>query len=244
VNDPRTASANVTAGPADLIGHELVIVTPVVVDGVAVHLPKLLPGLNDYVATAHAEAEAEQLRPRLLEGLDPRGPAAYQPNTEIVFNFLSSAGSVATSAVAGLEAFANHHVARYCAPAAFDDNGDEIEPVPTVEIGGAVYTFSDLTNKPLNERYADILPKLQELLRPTAEDWWPKLRQVQGLAALNRHGITDPVKRKGLEGRKSLVQRLCDREYSGASALMLSVFDYFAPGWIDDDRRELLPPPP
>lgn len=244
VNDPRIASGTVAGGPPELIGHELVIVTPVVVNGVEYHLPKWLPGLNDYVATAHAEAEAARVWPSVLDELDHRGPAPYQPNAEVVFSFLAAAGTVTTSAVAGLEAFVNHHLVRFCAPATFAEQGDPIDPAPTVEVEGVVYTFADLANEPLNTRYGRLLPALQGRARPTDESWWPKLRQVQGLAALNRHGITDRVRRKGLEGTKSLVQRLCDHEYRGASAMMIAVFEYFSPGWIDPDRLNQLPPSP
>jgi hypothetical protein len=45
-------------------------------------------------------------------------------------------------------------------------------------------------------------------------------------------------------GAKSLVERLGDREYAGAAALMLAVFEFISPGWIDSQRAVDLPPAP
>jgi hypothetical protein len=62
------------------------------------------------------------------------------------------------------------------------------------------------------------------------------------MAALSRHGVTLPIKRRGLAGKKSLTQRYCDCEYRGAAGMMLEVFEHFSPGWIDARRLARLPP--
>jgi hypothetical protein len=221
--DPRAAFVNVMDGPPDLIGHELVIVTPVTIDGTELHLPKALPGLLEYVTVAHAEAQANGLRATLLRDLDHRGPAPYQPDAARCFEFLSAAGS---------------------AVASYNAMGDPVGAEPTVVVFGEELTFRQLTNKPLNERLGEIIPELKGAPRPTSEPWWPKLRQIQGLAALNRHGITDPTTRKGLVGVKSLTQRLCDREYAGAAAMMLEAFEFISPGWVGEQRVLDLPQRP
>jgi hypothetical protein len=64
------------------------------------------------------------------------------------------------------------------------------------------------------------------------------------MAALSRHGVTQPIKRGGLAGEKSLTQRYCDREYRGAAGVMLEVIEYFSPGWIDARHLARLPPAP
>jgi hypothetical protein len=242
--DPRAAFTTVTDGPADLIGDEVMVATRVFVDGMELHLPKALPGVLEYVTVAHAEHQANELRPTLWRDLDYRGPAPYQPDATRVFEFLASAGTAVASAATGLEAFANHHLARICPPPTDDANGDLVGPEATVPVFGEPLTFRQLTDKPLNERLGKILPELTQAPRPTSEPWWPKLRQIQTLAALNRHGITDPVRRKPLEGVKSLVQRLCDREYAGAAAMMLKAFEFISPGWIGAERAVSLPRPP
>jgi hypothetical protein len=242
--DPRAASVTVKDGPPDLIGNELVIVTPVFIDGIELHLPKALPGVLEYVAVAHAEEQANQLHATLLDDLDHRGPAAYQPDAGRGFDFLVAAGTAVASAATGLEAFANHHLAGICPPQRYDENGDPSGPEPAIMVFGESLTFRKLADKPLNERLGKILPELKQIPRPTSQPWWPKLRQIQTLAALNRHGITDPVKRKPLDGVKSLPQRLCDREYAGAAAMMLRAFEFMSPGWINAQRALNLPPPP
>jgi hypothetical protein len=119
-----------------------------------------------------------------------------------------------------------------------------VGPTPTIEFAGTQRSFRELADLPLNERYANVLPVLLDVPTPTSEPWWSVFRRVQGLAALNRHAITDAVRRKGLAGSTKLVQRLCDREYRGAALMMLAVFEYFSPGWIGEERMSELPPPP
>lgn len=243
--DPRTASVAVTDGPSEWIGHELVIVTPVFIDGAELHLPKALPGVLEYVTVAHAETRANELRATLFQDVDLRGPAAYQPDATRGIEFLASGGTVVASAATGLESFANHHLATFCPPPTYDANGALVGTEPTVVVVfGEELTFRGLTDKPLHERLGKIIPELKQTPRPTSEPWWPKLRQIQTLAALNRHGITDPVRRPPLQGTKSLVQRLCDREYAGAAAMMLNVFEFISPGWVGEQRALDLPTPP
>ena len=234
-------------GPPDLVeaGDELVVVTPVSIDGVELFLPQPLPGVPEYATVVHAEERASKLRAMLLSDLDYRGGSVpYQPDAPRVLEFLAAAGTVVASAATGLEAFANHHVAGAVSPQSYDANGDPDGPEPTVIVFGETLTFRDLTNKPLDERLGKIIPEMRQGPRPTSAPWWPKLRQIQALAALNRHGITDPTKRRGLVGVKSLVQRLCDREYAGAAAMMLEAFEFISPGWIGRQRALDLPPPP
>jgi len=244
MTDPRAASVIVEGGPSDLIGDELQAVVPVFIDGVEVHLPKPLPGVAEYVTVAHAEEQANTWRATLLHDLDERGPTPYQSDATCCFEFLASAGTAVASGAVGLESFANHHVARFCPPQPYDATGEPFGPPPTVVVFGEELTFRDLTNKPLHERLGTILPELNGTPRPTSEPWWPKLRQVQALAALNRHGITDPTARKGLQGVKSLTQRLCDREYAGTAAMMREAFEFLSPGWIGAQRAARLPEPP
>jgi hypothetical protein len=113
-----------------------------------------------------------------------------------------------------------------------------------VNYRGESQTRRRLSDLPLNGRLSDVLPEIVGRPAPTQESWWPTLRRVQGLAALSRHGVSHPIKRAGLVGEKSLTQRYCDREYRGAAGMMLDVFEYFAPGWIDEQRLGRLPRPP
>jgi hypothetical protein len=246
-SDPRLASAMIAGGPDD--GHELTILVPVTVGGAPLFIPKLLPGVAEYVTVAHAEAEANRLHHGLLDGADALErihyegrEVPYQPNA---IDFVVTGGTVVMAAATGLEAFANHHVATYCAPQSYDGDGTPVGPAQTVELLGETLTFRDLANKPVNERLGRYLPELRGIATPpTSETWWAKLRQIQALAALNRHGITDPVERRGLVGVKSLVQRLCEREYAGTAAMMLAAFEFISPGWIDAQRAVDLPPAP
>jgi len=96
--DPRTASATVRDGPPDLIGDELVIVTPVFIDGMELHLPKALPGVLEYVTVAQAEKRADELRATLLHDLDDRGPAPFQSDATRCFEFLATGGTAVMAA--------------------------------------------------------------------------------------------------------------------------------------------------
>lgn len=229
--DPRIASATAT-GPEEFTGDELVICEPVTSNGELVLLPKALPGVPEYVAAAHAEVEANALQPRLAEGLDRSADIPYQPNAGLVFDFRAAAASVTISAVAGLEAYANHHVERFCPPGA------------TATYNGRAYPLPELRNLSLDQRLGEVLPQFMAVPKPTQEAWWPTFKRVQALSALNRHAVMEPMARSGLTGEKSLAQRLCDREYVGAASMMLGVFEYFSPGWLPPQRLADLPEPP
>jgi hypothetical protein len=93
----------------------------------------------------------------------------------------------------------------------------------------------------LDERYKIVLPELLGKPRPGNEPWWEVMRRIQGLAALTRHAIYEPIKRSGLTGEKQLVERLYEGEYVGATAMLISAFEYFEPTWIPAAARGLLP---
>jgi len=175
--DPRLAATTVATGPADLVGNQLVKVDEVTIAGQLVHLPAVIPGIPQYVAVARAEADANALWPRLTVGLDHRGQIPFQPDAALVLDFQGAAGTVIAGAVTGLEAFSSHHLSRYAIPG---------QPVV---YSGKAYTLK-LREFTLNERYADVMPAVMGVPRPTQEPWWPKLRQIQGLGAwvANRNG--------------------------------------------------------
>ncbi len=229
--DPRVGAATVVAGPADMIGP-VVRCDLVHLNGREILLPKAHPGVTDYISVANSESRANALFPQLSEGLDMTGRVAYQPDASLVFDFQAAGGTAVNSAVTGLEAFTNHHLARYCPPG------------QSVVYEGETYTLGDLRNMPLNERLGEVLPAFYGRPSPTQEGWWQPFRRVQGLAALIRHAVDEPVKRHGLSGQKSLAQRFCDGDYRGAAAMMLDAFAYFEPTWIDPERLALLPRPP
>ncbi|HEX6455750.1 MAG TPA: hypothetical protein VF009_04435 [Solirubrobacterales bacterium] len=131
--------------------------------------------------------------------------------------FRLSAGTAVASAAVGLEAYANFHLDRLPREAA-----------------------AEAMNRPLNQRYAEELPALFGVDSPTQEKWWPTLRRLQSLAALQRHAVERPVKKSGLMGERSLNQRFYDRQYAGAAEAMLAAFEYFTPGWISGDRQAAL----
>src|SRR6266508_1812251 len=116
VPDPRAATATAVGGAADLVGDELVIVDRVNIGGQLVDLPRALPGVVEYAAVVRSEAAAEALRPRLLNDLDERGEIPFQPNAPLVIEMQGAAATAITSAAAGLEAFANHHITRFVTP--------------------------------------------------------------------------------------------------------------------------------
>ena len=119
--------------------------------------------------------------------------------------FYAAAASAVTAAVAGLEGYANHQIGRFASTTG------------TVEYRGEVRDRRALSDMPLNDRLGEVLPELTGVHSQTSEPWWQTLRRVQGTAALSRHGVSQPIKRKGLAGERSLAQRYCDREYSGAA---------------------------
>jgi hypothetical protein len=76
-------------------------------------------------------------------------------------------------------AFAN------CPPQTYSADGDPVGPEPTAHGVREERPFRKLTDKPLHEGLGKIIPELRGAVRPTGEPWWPKLRQIQTLAALN-----------------------------------------------------------
>jgi hypothetical protein len=216
VIDPRAASSKVLAGPTDLVGEEIVPIELIEVDGVTVGVPRLMPGAAEWATVSAAEATAEAYRDAALGQLDHRGKVPCLDISAAV-SFRLNAGTAVASAGVGLEAYANFHLDRL-----------------------AGETAAAAAERPLNERYADDLPTIFGVDPPTRESWWPAFRRVQSLAALQRHAIERPVRKRGLVGEKSLNQRFYDREYAGAADTMLAAFEYFTPGWISDDRQAAL----
>jgi hypothetical protein len=230
-HDPRIAAAQVTSGPSDLVGKRLVVVDHVVVEGETIHVPRPLAGVAEFVAVARSEQQAEQLRANLLATLEDRGEYRSQPDERLVVEMRSAAEAAVTGATVGLEAFANHHLEGAAAA-----NGG------LVSIEGDTLSPQEWRERySLDERYKIVLPALLDRPKPTSEPWWPKLRRVQGLAALTRHAIMTPVKRSGLTGERPLAERYYNGEYVGAAAMLLDVFDYFVPNWIDDADLRALP---
>ncbi len=227
--DPRIAHAHVVGGPADLVGHTLVIVDVVNVDGREVHIPRPLAGVPELVACREAEARAEELRSRLLGTLVDQSPAPWQPDTTLVVEMRSAAETAVTSAVVGLEAFCSHHVLRHTDPATGKVNhaGEQLTPQEVRD------RFS------LDERYKLVLPALLAKPKPTSEKWWQVLRRVQGLAALTRHAVTEPVQRSGLTGKRSLAERFYTGEHVGTARMLYDCFEHFSPNWVPGELREL-----
>jgi hypothetical protein len=214
--DPRAASSPVLDGPADLVGDEVIPIDLVVVGGSSVGVPRLLPGAAEWATVSAAEASADAYREAALTQLDDRGSIPCV-NISAAVNFRVTAGTAVASAGVGLEAYANFHL-------------DRLTPE----------TAAVAAERPLNERYGEELPAVFGVDPPTQERWWPDFRRVQSLAALQRHAVERPVRKRGLEGTKSLNQRFYDREYVGGADTMLAAFEYFTPGWISSDRQREL----
>lgn len=226
--DPRAASATVLAGPPDLIGDEIVRVEPVLLDGAQILVPAALPGAPEYRTVHRAELAADGLLAGVASNLDMRGDVPTA-DVRLALDFRDAAGTAIASAAVGLESFANFHLQRLVAP------GEKVWLSD-----GESLTLDGLRNLPLHERYRSALPILMDCPKPTSEGWWTDLRRIQGLAALQRHAITEPRSRGGLQGERSLSQRLYGAEYRGSASMMLSVFEHFTPGWIDEQRRQAL----
>jgi hypothetical protein len=110
----------------------------------------------------------------------------------------------------------------------------------TSPIGGENLTPQDIRNRfSLDERYKLILPELLAKPTPTGEDWWSVFRQVQGLAALTRHAIAEPVRRSGLSGERSLSERFYMGEFVGTTQMLFTCFEYFSPNWVPTELRTL-----
>ena len=148
--DPRTADAIALSG--DLARLRLVNVARVRMNGMEVDLPRPAPGVAESATVAMAEAEANRVMSEITADPDWGGAVPYQPNEALVLKGRSLAGTVATSASVGLEAFANFQLHRAL--------GDE-----------PVWERRDPTRLALHERYADILPTVLEVSKPTAEPW-------------------------------------------------------------------------
>ncbi|MFN2470577.1 MAG: hypothetical protein ABR583_06235 [Gaiellaceae bacterium] len=227
--DPRIASATVTGGPADLIGHDLVIVDEFRYRGEVVHIPRPLAGVPEFVAVAEAEVKGDELREQMLSTLVDQPPAKWQPDTTLVVEMRAAAESAVITAVVGLEAFSNHHVLRLADP-----------KTGKLLLADEQMTAAAIRELPLDERYKRTLPALLGVSNPAGKQWWQVLRRVQGLAALTRHAIHEPVERRGLSGERSLAERYYLGEYQGVTRMMFSVFEHFAPNWISDERLRRL----
>jgi hypothetical protein len=223
--DPRIASTTVTGGPADLIGHDLVIVDEFVFKGEVVHIPRPLAGVPEFVAVAEAEVKADELREELLGTLTDEGPAKWQKDTTLVVEMRAAAESAVIGAVVGLEAFSNHHVTRVADP-----------QTGQLDVTGQTMTAAEVRERSLDERYKRVLPAILNVSNPAGKQWWQVLRRVQALAALTRHAVQEPIERSGLSGKRSLAERYYLGEYQGATRMMFSVFEHFSPNWVSDDR--------
>jgi hypothetical protein len=217
VSDPRAAISTDRG--------EVVMVDQVRIGGRPIEFPRPIPGAPEYAVVVAAEATADELRPRLLEGLDLRGEVPWQPNTRLVLDMRGAAGTAVTGAITGLEAFANHHILRTAASGTF-------------VLGDREMTTEQAFAVPVNERYSEVLPVLLAKSRPTGERWWPIFRRIQALAVLQRHALHEPQRRKGLDRERSLAERIYNGEYRGAAALMVAAFEHFSPGWLSEERRQ------
>jgi hypothetical protein len=214
--DPRASFGRVLDGPADLLGVEITPVELVHVDGEDVLVPRLLPGAAEFATATGAEAAADELLQEVLAAFD-RGGGIPTADFSLAIDFRLNAGTAVATAVVGLEAYASFHLERL-----------------TPE------TAPEASNRPLNERYGEALPDAFGVASPKQEPWWPKFRQIQGLAALQRHGVERATGHAGLDGVATLQQRYYDREYVGAAQTMLDAFDHFTPGWISEERQRSL----
>jgi hypothetical protein len=225
--DPRIAHAHVVGGPQDLIGDTLVIVDVVALGGREVHIPRPLAGVPELVACREAERKAEVLRTELLNTLVDQGPAPWQPNTKLVVDMRSAAETTVTSAVVGLEAFCSHHILR-CLD----------EKTGLIGWGDEQLTPQDVRDRfSLDERYKLVLPVVLDRPKPSAQKWWPVFRRAQGLAALTRHAVTEPVQRSGLSGTHSLAERFYSGEYVGTARMLYECFEHFSPNWVPAELR-------
>lgn len=223
--DPRIASATVTGGPADLVGHDLVIVDEFRYRREVVHIPRPLAGVPEFVAVGEAEVKADELREQMLTTLVDQGSAKWQPDTTLVVEMRAAAEASVITAVVGLEAFSNHHVLRFA-----DPKGGELM------VGDEETTAAAIRELSLGERYKRTLPTLLGVGNPAGKQWWQVLGRVQALAALTRHAVQEPVERRGLSGERSLAERYYLGEYEGVTRMLFSVFEHFAPNWISDER--------
>jgi hypothetical protein len=80
------------------------------------------------------------------------------------------------------------------------------------------------------------LPAILGVGNPAGKQWWQVFRRAQGLAALTRHAVHEPIERSGLSGKRSLAERYYLGEYQGVTRMMFAVFEHFSPNWVSDDR--------
>jgi hypothetical protein len=92
----------------------------------------------------------------------------------------------------------------------------------------------------LDERYKLVLPLLLDRPKPSGESWWPVFRRAQGLAALTRHAVTEPVERGGLTGIRSLAERFCAGEHVGTAHMLYECFEHFSPSWVPTELRDAM----
>lgn len=226
VADPRTAASIALGGP--LNGERFISVgsAPVTVGGETFYVPHPAPGIADIYTVSLAETEADAMMPRLAENLDRRGGGLpYQPDERRVLEARALAGTVATAAQVGLEAFANHHI--------------------DLHLGSnATWKEKDPYRLALAERYSSVLPEVLGRPSPTQLAWWPTFRRINGLAIEVRHPRPGATTQKGLDGERTLSQRLYGGEYRGASRMMAEAFEHFSPSWIPQETRSRLPEPP
>lgn len=223
--DPRVTASKVVAGPDDLVGHHIVAVDSMVYEGEEIHLPRLLPGVPEFVAVTEAEAAADELRERIFSTLSDAKGGRWQTDTTLVVQMRGAAASAVINAVVGLEAFANHHVRRRADP-----------KTEAVDVAGRLMTVAEIRELSLDVRYKRALPAVLGVKNPAGKSWWQFLRRVQALAALTRHAIDEPVTRNGLTGKRSLSERYYRGEYAGVTLMLFAVFEHFSPNWISDDR--------
>lgn len=222
-DDPRISSTTIVSGP--MAGERLVAIDEVRLGRETVHIPRPLPGVPELAAVAEAETKANQLLPRIVQGLVDEGPAKWQKDATLVIEMRAAAESAVVTAMVGVEAFGNHHILRVAA-----SNGG------VINVGGRTMAPEEVFNLHFDERYRSALPAILGRPKPTQEKWWPALLRTNALAALTRHAIHEPVERDGLSGKRSLAERLYRGEYQGVSEMMLGVFDYFSPGWLSQER--------
>jgi hypothetical protein len=227
--DPRVTTSKIVAGPDDLVGQNIVAVDSILYKGEEIHLPRLLPGVPEFVAVAESEVKAEELRERVLTSLTETNQGRWQSDTTLVVEMRSAAASAVINAVVGLEAYANHHFMRRVT-----------DPTEVVDADGRPITVDRFREMSLDERYKIALPAALGVKNPAGKSWWQILRRVQGLSALTRHAIYEPTTRSGLTGERSLAERYYLGEYVGATRMLFSVFEHFSPNWISDERLRTL----
>jgi hypothetical protein len=223
--DPRVTASKVVAGPEDLVGQHIVAVDSMIYEGEEIHVPRLLPGVPEFVAVAEAEAKAEELRHRLLSTLSEARGGRWQSDTTLVVEMRSAGASAVINAVVALEAFASHHVRRKADP-----------QTEIVDVAGTPTTIREIRELSIDECYKRVLPAVTGVKNPAGKSWWQVLRRVQALAALTRHAIDEPVTRSGLTGERSLAERYYRGEYAGATRMLFAAFEHFSPNWISEDR--------